>query len=741
MARKALGRGLDALIPGKGAASSETGPRLAEIALEQIRPNPQQPRDHFDESAIESIAASLAEHGVLQPVVVRRAGEGYELIAGERRWRAAQRAGLEKVPAVVRDATPRQSLELALIENVQRQDLNAIEEAQAYQLLVDEMGLTQEQVAERVGRDRSTVANYLRLLNLPTSVQSLIVQGELTMGHARALLGLDDRGAQRRLADEIVRKGLSVRQTESRVREVDGKSGKQENKTRRDPDVEAAETRLARVLGTPVTIRGKDKGRLEIRFTSLDELNRLYDLLIERGQLDRAGLERAQRVHQSSDDRLHALLSKLGLVSEREIATGLAELLRLPLATEADYPDLLPEAMRGYRHVVDTARGIVERDGFDEVATPIFEFSQVFKRTLGEASDVVTKEMYSFTDKGDEEITLRPENTAGVARAFISEGLAQQVPVRYFYAGPMFRYERPQKGRQRQFHQIGVELIGLPQPQADVEVIAAGVRVLEALGVLGETVLQLNTLGDTESRIAYRDALVGYFGKHREALSEDSQARLERNPLRILDSKDGSDRGIVADAPLFGDFLNAESTEFFDTVKAGLEALGIEFTVNPRLVRGLDYYCHTAFEFVTTALGAQGTVLAGGRYDGLIKMMGGPDTPGVGWAAGVERLAMLCSDVPEARRPVALIPLGADAEQEIFKIAERLRGAGFRIELGYSGNLGRRMKRANRVNASAAVIVGDDELARGTATVRNMESGSQDEVALASLEEHLAVYR
>jgi len=403
--------------------------------------------------------------------------------------------------------------------------------------------------------------------------------------------------------------------------------------------------------------------------------------------------------------------------------------------------DLLPEAMRGHRHVVDTARRIVERYGFDEVATPIFEFSQVFKRTLGEASDVVTKEMYSFTDKGDEEITLRPENTAGVARAFISEGLAQQVPVRYFYAGPMFRYERPQKGRQRQFHQIGVELIGLPQPQADVEVIAAAVRVLEALGVLGETVLQLNTLGDTESRAAYRDALVAYFEKHREALSEDSQARLERNPLRILDSKDETDRGIVADAPLFGDFLNADSTEFFDTVKAGLDALGIEYTVNPRLVRGLDYYCHTAFEFVTTALGAQGTVLAGGRYDGLIKMMGGPETPGVGWAAGVERLSMLCSDVPDARRPVALIPLGADAEQEVFKIAERLRAAGFRIELGYSGNMSRRMKRANRVNACAAVIVGDDELARGTATVRNMESGSQDEVALASLEEHLAVYR
>ncbi len=403
--------------------------------------------------------------------------------------------------------------------------------------------------------------------------------------------------------------------------------------------------------------------------------------------------------------------------------------------------DLLPDVMRGHRHVVDTARGIVERYGYDEMATPIFEFSQVFKRTLGEASDVVTKEMYSFVDKGDEEITLRPENTAGVARAFISEGLAQQAPVRYFYAGPMFRYERPQKGRQRQFHQIGVELIGLPQPQADVEIIAAAVRVLDALGVLDETVLELNTLGDTESRTAYRDALVAYFEKHREGLSADSQTRLERNPLRILDSKDDTDRGIIADAPLFGDFLNEESAQFFDAVTAGLDALGIEYTLNPRLVRGLDYYCHTAFEFVTTALGAQGTVLAGGRYDGLIKMMGGPETPGVGWAAGVERLSMLCADVPAARRPVALIPLGAAAEREVFKIAERLRAGGFRVELGYSGNLGRRMKRANRVNAIAAVIVGDDELSRGTATVRNMESGSQDEVALASLEEHLAVYR
>jgi histidyl-tRNA synthetase len=403
--------------------------------------------------------------------------------------------------------------------------------------------------------------------------------------------------------------------------------------------------------------------------------------------------------------------------------------------------DLLPEEMRSHRRVVETARRVVELYGYEEIATPIFEFSQVFERTLGEASDIVTKEMYSFSDKGGDVITLRPENTAGVARCFISEGLTQQVPVRFFYAGPMFRHERPQKGRQRQFHQVGIELIGLAQPQADIEVIAAGVRVLDGLGVLDRTVLEINTLGDPESREAYRGVLVDYFSRHIDALSEDSRARLARNPLRILDSKDEGDRRVVAEAPLFADYLNEASVDFFERVKAGLTALGIGYQLNPRLVRGLDYYSHTAFEFTTTALGAQGTVLAGGRYDGLIKMMGGADTPGVGWAAGVERLAMLCGAAPALRRPVALVPVGVAAEAEAFKLAERLRGVGLRVDLAYSGNLGRRMKRANRVDAVASVLVGEDELARGVATVRNMDTGTQDEVALTSLEEYLAQYR
>lgn len=403
--------------------------------------------------------------------------------------------------------------------------------------------------------------------------------------------------------------------------------------------------------------------------------------------------------------------------------------------------DILPDEARRFRRVVETARAIAERYGYGEIATPIFEFTEVFARTLGDTSDIVTKEMYSFEDKGGDFITLRPEGTAGVARAFISGGLAQSLPLKFFYAGPMFRYERPQKGRQRQFHQIGVELLGVPAPQADVEVIALGAHILDALGVLDRTVLELNTLGDPASRQAYRAALVDYFSGHRDRLSEDSRSRLERNPLRILDSKDESDRRVVAEAPVFSDYLNAESRAFFAAVTEGLDDLGISYEVNQRLVRGLDYYTHTAFEFTTTALGAQGTVLAGGRYDGLIGAMGGPETPGIGWAAGIERLSMLINEPPPAPRPVAILPVGAAAEREAQRLAWRLRRAGFVVDLGYSGNLKRRLARASRAAARAAVLLGEDELQRGVATVRDMDSGAQEEVPLEALAERLAAYR
>lgn len=403
--------------------------------------------------------------------------------------------------------------------------------------------------------------------------------------------------------------------------------------------------------------------------------------------------------------------------------------------------DVLPEEMRAHRHVSDTARGIAECYGFDEMATPIFEFSSVFARTLGEASDIVEKEMYSFVDQGGDELTLRPENTAGVARCFISNGLAQLAPLKFFYSGPMFRHERPQKGRLRQFHQIGVEYIGVAAPQADIEVIAVGERILDVLGIREHTVLELNTLGDDESRTRYRKELVAYFSDHMSDLSEDSRRRLERNPLRILDSKDSGDRRIVGGAPEFKAFLNANSSDFFAQVKAGLDLLSINYKINPRLVRGLDYYCHTAFEFTTTQLGAQGAVLAGGRYDGLIDTLGGPPTPGVGWAAGIERLAMLARDIPEPRRPVAIVPIGASAEAPALKLSEELRRAGFRVDIGDGGNLKKRLRRANKVNAVAAVLIGEDELAQGVVTVRDMESGDQESAEAGSVIAQLSRYR
>lgn len=403
--------------------------------------------------------------------------------------------------------------------------------------------------------------------------------------------------------------------------------------------------------------------------------------------------------------------------------------------------DLLPEDSRRHRHIIETGRSVSERYGFGEIATPIFEFTEVFKRTLGEASDVVSKEMYTFTDRGGEELTLRPEATASICRALITGGLTQSLPAKFYCHGPMFRYERPQKGRLRQFHQIDIELLGAAEPQADIEVIACGADILDALGVLDRTTLELNTLGDTESRRAYRAALVEYFSGHRDALSEDSRRRLELNPLRILDSKDEGDRRLVAGAPSFDDYLNAASKDFFAAVTAGLDALGVGYRRNLRLVRGLDYYCHTTFEFVTDALGAQGTVLAGGRYDGLIETLGGPAIPGIGWAAGIERLAMLAEGVAEAARPIAIVPLGPAGEAAALTLAHRLRRAGFVVEHGYSGNVGKRLKRAAKLGARVALIIGEDELARGVAQLRDLEAGAQDEAPLDRIEESLARFR
>jgi len=409
-----------------------------------------------------------------------------------------------------------------------------------------------------------------------------------------------------------------------------------------------------------------------------------------------------------------------------------------PLQPIRGTKDIIGDDQRRHTHVIATARATAATYGFDEWTTPIFEDTRVFARTLGDTSDVVTKEMYTFLDRGGDSVTLRPEFTAGLCRALVSNGLTQSLPQKIFCAGPVFRYERPQKGRYRQFHQIDAELIGPSEPLADAEIIALGWDILTTLGLADDVGLELNTLGDAESRTAYRAALVAHFTAHRNELSADSQERLEKNPLRILDSKDPKDRALVEQAPTIAPFLTESAAAFYNGVKRHLAQLKIPFIENPRIVRGLDYYSHTAFEFVTTRLGAQGTVMAGGRYDGLVAEMGGPPTPAVGWAAGVERLAMLLADTPPALRPVAIIPLGDATESVALDILQKLRHAGVRAEIAYRGNLKRRMERANKIGARAAVIIGDDELANNVATVRDFSSGTQAQIALADLPAHLA---
>ncbi len=402
--------------------------------------------------------------------------------------------------------------------------------------------------------------------------------------------------------------------------------------------------------------------------------------------------------------------------------------------------DLIGEDFRRHAHVIDTARRVAATYGFDEWATPIFEDTRVFSRTLGDTSDVVTKEMYSFQDRGGDSLTLRPEGTAGVCRALVTGGLTQSLPQKVFYAGPMFRYERPQKGRYRQFHQIGCELIGPSEPLADAEVISCGWDILTALGISGEIVLELNTLGDAESRVAYRAALVAYFNDHRNALSVESLSRLERNPMRILDSKDESDRKLVAGAPTIAPYLTDAAGSFYAKLLGHLSRMGVPYRENPRIVRGLDYYSHTAFEFVTSALGAQGTVMAGGRYDGLIEEMGGPPTPAVGWAAGIERLSMLCDDILKPVQSIVILPMPSNVfideiDTRAIEVLQDLRRNGLRAEIGYSGNLKRRLARANKVGARFGIFIeapnphdADQEV-----IVRDLVDGAQTKVPASQL--------
>ena len=344
--------------------------------------------------------------------------------------------------------------------------------------------------------------------------------------------------------------------------------------------------------------------------------------------------------------------------------------------------------------------------GFKRAEVPTIEQTSVFGRTIGETTDVVSKEMYTFEDRGGESITLRPEFTAGICRAYLSEGWQQFAPLKVAAHGSAFRYERPQKGRFREFHQLDAEIIGAGEPQADVELLSLGYQLLQELGIAEGVTLELNTLGDPETRDAWRTSLVDYFERHKTNLSEDSAARLQRNPLRILDSKDPRDKAICAAAPRVDEHLTSEGSDFFAAVMAGLDAAGVPWKRNPALVRGLDYYRHTAFEFVTERLGAQGAVIAGGRYDGLMEALGGPHTPAVGWAAGIERLAMMIG-APEPHRPqVAVVAESRELESDALKMLSALRRAGLSAELFASGSPRKRYEKA--VKAEPALIISYD---------------------------------
>ena len=367
--------------------------------------------------------------------------------------------------------------------------------------------------------------------------------------------------------------------------------------------------------------------------------------------------------------------------------------------------------------------------GFKRVEVPVLEHTSVFARTMGETTDVVSKEMYSFDDRSGDSVTMRPEFTAGICRAYLSEGWQQYAPLKVATHGPAFRYERPQKGRFREFHQLDAEIIGAGEAAADVELLAFADQLLRELGI-GGVALQLNTLGDQPTREAWREALIEHFRGSVDKLSEESRDRLERNPLRILDSKDPRDRPIADSAPSIDEFLTAEASDFFAEVTAGLDAAGVEWKRNPRLVRGLDYYRHTAFEFVTDRLGAQGTVLAGGRYDGLIEALGGQPTPAVGWAAGIERLAMLIDQAEPERPVVVVIPLGEKAQVAATGIVAGLRREGVVTDMAYRGNMKKRLSRANSSGAIYALILGEDELERGEAQLKILGTGEQRAVSL-----------
>ncbi|SDJ83468.1 histidine--tRNA ligase [Microbulbifer yueqingensis] len=403
--------------------------------------------------------------------------------------------------------------------------------------------------------------------------------------------------------------------------------------------------------------------------------------------------------------------------------------------------DLLPADSPTWQYVESTLSELFARYGYSEIRTPLLEVTQLFSRAVGEATDIVEKEMYTFDDKSGDSVTLRPEGTAGTVRAGIQNNLLT-TPQRLWYFGPMFRYERPQKGRLRQFHQFGVEVFGIEGPDIDAEILIMTARLWRQLGVADHVRLQLNSLGNSESRAAYREALVAYLEERRDQLDEDSQRRLERNPLRILDSKNTQTQELLADAPCLLDFLDQESAAHFASLRQMLDAAGIEYEINPRLVRGLDYYGKTVFEWVTDSLGAQGTVCAGGRYDGLVEQMGGKPTPAVGFGLGVERLVLLLQTLevlPEAleQQVDAYLVAVGDVQSAALTAAEQIRDSlpWLRLQTHCGGgSFKSQMKKADKSSADFALIIGEDEAAAGQVTVKFLRADEpQQTVAVADL--------
>ncbi len=391
--------------------------------------------------------------------------------------------------------------------------------------------------------------------------------------------------------------------------------------------------------------------------------------------------------------------------------------------------DLFGDEIKVFNSIIQVAAKRAETYGFNELQTPIFEFSEVFERNLGEASDIITKEVYKFPDRGDNFLTLRPEFTAAVVRAYISNGeLQQTLPQKFFSYGPIFRYDRPQKGRQRQFNQINFEVLGEDNFYADVEMILLAASILKDLGVLEKTTLEINSLGCLETKARYEEALTKYFTKFAAQLSSDSKVRLEKNPLRILDSKDQQDIELCEDAPQISNFFSDEARLRFDSILAELTKFGVKTKVNPRLVRGLDYYTSTVFEFVMAHEGAQNTVLAGGRYDSLVEKMGNKNVPAIGFAAGVERLMMLTKFTPKKSYPATVIYVADEQKSSAFELTQRLRSKGFEVEFIFDGNMKKQMKKANQNGSRFVLILGEDEIKNGEVTVKDFENSSEQKV-------------